>query len=127
MSRKGFTLVELLGVLVLLSVIVLIAFPNILGAIKKTDEQVSNAAKTLLETNARSYVNDNISIDKITAKNHCVTVKTLIDEGYTKTPIANVSKDKTQEVENTWTVSFYCENGNCKDFNASSGACTNAG
>ena len=34
MSRKGFTLVELLGVLVLLSVIVLITFPNILGAIK---------------------------------------------------------------------------------------------
>ena len=80
----------------------------------------------MLETNARSYANDNTTIDKITTKDHCVTVKTLIDEGYTKTPIANVSKDKAQEIESSWKVSFSCENGTCKDFKASAGVC-NAG
>lgn len=99
MSKKGFTLVELLGVIVLLSVIVLVAFPNILKGIQKTDSEISEATQVLIETNARSYANDNLG------KNiACVNVSTLIEEGYTKTPLANVSTETAEEMEENWSV-----------------------
>lgn len=110
MSKKGFTLVELLGVLVILAVIVLVAFPNILSAFKKTDTKMNEATKTLLETNARSYV---------TAKGgkvSCVNISTLIEEDYTATPIANVSKEKATEIETSWSVALtYSTDGKVKE------------
>ena len=36
--KKGFTLVELLGVIVILSLLMLIVFPNVLSVIKKSNE-----------------------------------------------------------------------------------------
>lgn len=124
MSKKGFTLVELLGVLVLLSVIVLIAFPNILGAVKSTDKQVGDATITLLQTNARSYANDHPeTYSTTTNKTHCVKVETLITEGYTKTPLANVSSDMAKEIETEWKVSFTCGGGKCTNFQAAKGNC----
>ncbi len=124
MNEKGFTLVELLGVLVLLTVVVLVAFPNILGVVKSTSDQVSDATKSLLESNARSYVNDNLSnYSDSTKKNYCVSVEDLIEEGYTKTPIASVSKDSAKEIEESWAVSFQCQNSECSSFVASKKEC----
>lgn len=112
MSKKGFTLVELLGVLVILSIIVLVAFPNILSAFQKTDAKLNEATKTLLETNARSYANAyNTDSNKIS----CVNISKLIEEDYTTTPIANVSKETAENIEKYWSVTLeYNEDGQVK-------------
>lgn len=114
MSKKGFTLVELLAVLVLLSVIVLVAFPSILGAFKSTDSKVNENTKELLKANARTYVNENPSIQTSTG---CITVKKLIDEGYTQTPLANVNEDVAKKIEDSWSIGYKCNDGICKEFN----------
>lgn len=113
MSRKGFTLVELLGVLVILSIVVLVAFPNILSVFQKTDSKINEATEKLLETNARTYVNENNQDGK---KINCVNVSTLVEEAYTMTPIANVSQETAKEIETNWSVTLeYNEDGQVKN------------
>lgn len=124
MSKKGFTLVELLAVLVLLTVIVLVAFPNIIGAVKSTNDQLDKATTTLLESIARSYANDNpVKYPTTTTKNYCVNVEDLVKEGYTQSPIANVSESDAKEIEKAWSVSFSCGSGKCTKFQVKKARC----
>ena len=58
-KEKAFTLIELLGVLVVLGLIVLIAFPNIVSLIEKTDDQEYERLKKDIELATEVYVNQN--------------------------------------------------------------------
>ncbi len=118
MSKKGFTLVELLGVLVLLSVIVVVAFPSILGTIQGTKKQIDDATERLLIANARSYVTDTEP-----AASGCVTVHTLIEEAYTETPIANQDSEKSETIANYWSVSYEYQNGKYVNFQVRETGC----
>lgn len=113
MSKKGFTLVELLAVLVLLSLIMIVAFPSILGAFKSTDTKVNENTKELLKANAKSYVNDNPGLQKASGS---VCISSLISHGYTQFPIANVDKDKSEEIKSNWKITYQCQNGKCTNF-----------
>lgn len=67
MNRRGFTLVELLAMMVVLSVLMVIAVPNISGIIKKNRESISiedvnkmvRGAKTRFSTRAANYPGNN--------------------------------------------------------------------
>ena len=59
-SRKGFTLVELLGTIVILSLIVIVAFPAIISQMKKSNESIDSSVKHLVETAARDFMNDSV-------------------------------------------------------------------
>lgn len=118
MSEKGFSLVELIGVLVLLSVIVLVAFPNILTAIQGTNQKIEEATEQLLIANAKSYINDTLP-----GRSGCVNVSTLVEEGYTETPIANSDSTKSQEIQNSWSVHYDWDNGKYVNFNLRDSSC----
>ncbi len=113
MRENGFSLVELLAVLVLLSVIILVAFPSILGAIKKSDSEITEATKELLIANAKTYVNDT----QPSGATGCVLVRTLIDNNYTEAPIPNASEETSKNIEDHWGIRY--------EFNASTGKYTN--
>lgn len=59
--NKGFTLVELLAVIVILGLIALIAVPIVLNNIKKTKEDLYNTQIELIKAGALSYVTDVIA------------------------------------------------------------------
>lgn len=83
MNKKGFTLVELLAVIVLLGLIALIAAPAITGIIKKSKESLSESQKQSIEMSAKNWATDNMS--KL-PKNHgsciIVTLSMLQNGGY---------------------------------------------
>ncbi len=60
-KNKGFTLVELLAVIVILGLIALIAVPIVLNNIKKTKEDLYNTQIELIKAGAVSYVTDAIA------------------------------------------------------------------
>ena len=57
MNKKGFTLVELLAVLVILLTILLIAIPSITSSVERNKENALKKKYDLIEAAAESYVN----------------------------------------------------------------------
>ena len=77
--KKGFTLAELLGVITLLAIICLIAFPPILNSIKKSKQNVDNSSKELIYNACKRYIDSNDIT--FTDNKYCVKIQTLIDSG----------------------------------------------
>ena len=88
MNKKGFTLVELISVIVILGVIALIVFPNVLSTITKGKNNISNDNKKLIITGAKNYVADHLNDFKsVDGKVYCISVATLYNNGYVNTVI----------------------------------------
>lgn len=78
LNNKGFTLVELLAVLVILVAIMSIAIPTINSSLERSKASQNEQRKKLLESAAELYVADNKNnIDK-----NCVRIRELKKSGY---------------------------------------------
>ena len=83
MNNKGFTLIELVGTIVILAVIALLAFPALMGMLNNGQNQVDDSVKSVLESAAEGYVNDHIDdYPKNGTQLNSVSVCTLVDEQY---------------------------------------------
>lgn len=89
MNKKGFTLVELLAVIVLLGLIALIAAPAITGIIKQSKDSLSDSQKSSIELSAKNWATDNMS--SLPADGDCIWVRlsTLQAEGYADLELKN--------------------------------------
>jgi len=84
-NNKGFTLVELLAVLVILAAIMGIAIPSITSSIERSKEKQNNQKKKMLESFAELYVIDhkNAIYKNIPEDGSCyIRVTTLESKGY---------------------------------------------
>ena len=77
MNKKGFTLIELIGSIVIIAALALIAFPAILSLLKSGQKQVDENVIKFIESAALDYVNEN--------DNNEPTGCTLVREGYIST------------------------------------------
>ena len=93
MNKKGFTLIELVSVLVILSVLAVIIFPNILSSISKGKNDLKKDNEKLIISGAKEYVSDNQNNFKSNGNIYCLSVKTLYDKGYINTVIGIDSSD----------------------------------
>lgn len=91
-EKNGFTLAELLGVIVILAAVSLIAFPPIINQIKKSRNELDEALNTLILTAANQYLEEhNRSTD---GTSYCIKLNVLIKDGKLVDPITN-SKGNT--------------------------------
>lgn len=81
-KEEGFTLVELLAVIVILGIIVAIAIPAIGGILDRAGEQADDAEEQLILDAARLY---DVDPETTWAEGTSVTVETLITEGFLDT------------------------------------------
>lgn len=80
MNKKGFTLVELLGVMVIFVILALVSLPILINKVKKSENTLDAATKTIIYTATKLYVTDNFnySVGDI----YCVSLQTLKEKGY---------------------------------------------
>ena len=78
LNRKGFTLVELLAVLVIMIAISAIAIPSISAALERSKNSQNKQKIKLLESAAEVYVSEH----KNSISASCVSVNTLLNGGY---------------------------------------------
>lgn len=81
--RKGFTLVELLGVIVILSTIVLLTFPIVINYIKDSKDKADELNIELIMNAAKLY-QEKYKDDFEDARSYCIPFKDLISEGNLK-------------------------------------------
>ena len=90
--EKGFTLIELIGVIVIISVICIIVTPTIINQLNNKKEKVSSAQKQILFTAADQYLEQNKDIYQLTSGDiYCVSVSQLIADGLLKTPVIDAT------------------------------------
>ncbi len=81
-ENKGFTLVEMLGVLIILIVVFMIMFPSLTKIIKDTNDKIDNATITVIEDATTDFL---LEKNDIYPKNddytYCITIEQLIDNG----------------------------------------------
>ena len=83
MKNKGFTLIELMGVIILLALVALISFPSMINVLKDSSGKIDAATEALIIGAAKDKVEkEKNSYPKTDGKVYCVTIQGLIDGGY---------------------------------------------
>lgn len=83
LNNKGFTLIEVLAVIVILVVIVSIALPNISAMLDRQSCKTTINRSKLLETNAEKFVSTNRNSISVDGNKKCkITIEKLSREGF---------------------------------------------
>ena len=60
-KSRGFTLMELLGTITIITIIMLIVFPNILNLVRKTEVKLTESQKQIIYSASNLYIANNSS------------------------------------------------------------------
>ena len=105
--KRGFTLVELLAVMILLGVVSLIAIPSIGKILNRSREKARESTKNELIKAAKNYYADNIRELPDDGSHKCLSVSEIEESGY----ISNDDiVDPTTEEKLTGYVKIYFDN-----------------
>ena len=95
MNKKGFTLIEIMGVIVVISLIFLIAIPTILNKVKKGQDTIDESTQNMIISATKDYMSDNINDYPEEIGNvYCIDINDLIDKNYITEDIVT-TKDKS--------------------------------
>ena len=101
--KKGFTLIEMLAVIVILGVIVVFVFPKLSNLIGIGREKEKEISESVIMDAAKEYSNNDKTLTKGLINNgdrKCITVQSLIDNGYIKQEdIEKVSVNASSKVK----------------------------
>lgn len=125
MRRKlnhGFTLVELLAVIVLLGILVTLSFPKILEMVDREKDEINQAKLSLIYTGAKSYLFDHSNQYPEREGNiYCISPKTLEDENYVAFDTSEMKQDYVVKIsyfsEDEYELSYVKESA-CKSTGA---------
>lgn len=100
--KKGFTLAELLGVIVLLAVIALFSIPPIIRNIQTGKAEVSKSTMMIISNSAKLYLKEDENKYRLTkGDTYCIALQELVNSGYLKTPIEDVKTGEEIELNRT--------------------------
>lgn len=95
--KKGFTLVELLGVIALLGLLVLVTYPMIMEQIEKKQKEVDSAKLELIYSGADSYIGEHPEEYPYRVGNQfCISLETLVNDNKIAIEIDDISKKGVQ-------------------------------
>lgn len=96
MNKKGFTLAELIGVIVVLALICLITVPSIASVLKDNKKSLCETQLNNILAAARNYASENLlSMPANDKETKTITIQDLIDNGYIGENIENpVTKEE---------------------------------
>ena len=102
-KNKGFTMAEMLGVVVILSIILLIAVPSIINSLKSAEKQEYETFLDDLYLATESYVQHNYELfyPESGTGLDSVLISDLIDKGYLNGNITNPKTGEQIKYENS--------------------------
>ncbi len=94
--KKGFTLAELLGVIVLISILVIVAVPSVINQIRRNVVKADEVVMVLLEEATNEFMRNNETIYPFNNNTtHCIALQQLADANKISPPIINPSTNVT--------------------------------
>ena len=107
MKNKGFTLVELLAVVVIIGAVSILMLPKILERFENKKIEVSEQAKKLIYAAADQYIKLNPNSSK-----SCITIGELIDAGQLIEPVLDIQTNTSIPNTAGIKITFYNEQYN---------------
>ena len=88
MNKKGFTLAEILGVIVIISLLLLLIMPTIINKISQNGDKAGEINDNLIFDAIDNYIEENIGTNK--PGTYCIPIQDLIDDGQLVSPVIDV-------------------------------------
>ena len=121
-KNQGFTLSELLGVVVILALLMLLVFPALMNMLKEGKEQISSSVESLIFNAAGNYIDGSpneypTSTDKV----YCLTLQELVDANEISKNVLidengkELNLNKKVEINITSGKKSYQMNDNCEE------------
>ena len=93
--KKGFTLIEMLAVVLIISLVALVSLPTISNQLADKKKDISDTTMTLINQATDLYMENRISMyPKVTGEKYCVSLDTLVSNGYLSSPIKDFENGK---------------------------------
>ena len=111
MNKKGFTLIEVIMVIAIITILSLILIPNVMVLIDKNKERSCEKMIDNIESAAKMYVNQNkyeLGFDCDNNKTKGIKLKTLVDAGYLGGKLVNPINKKEISLESEVLVTYNC-------------------
>lgn len=91
-ENKGFTLAEVIGVVMLVGILCLISFPSIITQIQNKEKDLDQATKQIIYGAVELYVDTHSNeYPKVEGKSYCISLQQLIDADYLEEPFKDAS------------------------------------
>ena len=86
--KRGFTLIEILAVIVLLTLLMGLAVPAIINSVNNKRDQISDISKEMIYDAAELYLSES-GVDNL-----CITLEELVEDGKLVSPVKDLQNDK---------------------------------
>ncbi len=121
MKKNGFTLVEILGAIIILGLLFILAFPSIVDQITGITKDIDQATVQLIRNSTKVHMDKNENLFPIHSGNvYCISLQTLVSSGVLVEDLTDVKSNKkidlTQvvkvEIENEANIDYLIVNAN---------------
>ena len=93
MNKKGFTLAELLGVIVIIGLLLLLIIPLIINGVKSKEDDVEQTQNNIIFDAVDEYLDlDKDKYPNIPGNIYCITLNELIESGKLVDPVKKNSR-----------------------------------
>lgn len=113
-ENRGFTLVELIGVVAIIAAILIFTIPSVIGMLKRDSDKEYNRFLTDLYLATETYVNVNIENYpnlSVAGGSETIMMQELIENGYIKSTVINPKTDQKIKETDTITITKKAEGG----------------
>ena len=113
MNKKGFTLIEVIMVIAIITILSLILIPNVMVLINENKKRSCEKMIDNIESAAKMYVNQNkyeLGFDCVDNKTKEITLKTLVDAGYLGGELVNQINKEKIDLKSEVSVTYSCAN-----------------
>ena len=92
MNNKGFTLTEILGVIVIISLLLILIVPGIINRINTSGDDAKDTENQIIFDATDQYINEHPSeYPPGKSGRYCITIQSLVDDGKLAAPVTDVT------------------------------------
>ena len=89
--KKGFTLFEMISVILIMALISITVLPSILNQISNKKEEISDGSKKIIYSSLTNYLNNKeVTYPKKAGNTYCITLNELVQNGELTPPIKDL-------------------------------------
>jgi len=122
MNKKGFTLAELLGVIVIIGLLLLLIIPLIINGTKNRENEVGEIQNEIIYEAVSEYMDlDKEKYPSIPGSIYCITIKELKEAGKLTDEVKNIIKD--EEYADDYTIEVKITKDGTRKYSISEGEC----